>query len=465
MPHTFSQSCQTVPLPYLDNPCDWLERVKQLGYGLLLDSCRSGQSSSGRYDIITAGPELVTTVREGKILVRDPDKNCQYESDSSPFTTLDIQLHGITPLSESNFPFTGGLAGYWGYELNAMLEPGRIPSRQSSIPDMIIGLYLWAVITDHQNQTCELFFHPDISESKKERVKAALNEKINPAGSQSDFRLKEQFTPDTSRSRYNHSFEQILEWIHSGDCYQVNLTQRFSSTYQGNPLTAYRKLRELSPTPFAAYIDYPGARILSHSPERLLQSENGVIETKPIKGTRPRGNTMDADQALADELINSPKDRAENLMIVDLLRNDLGRNCRPGSIRVPVLFGLESYANVHHMVSTITGELAEQSNNIDLLRDAFPGGSVTGAPKIRSMEIIRELEPEARAVYCGAIGYISCNGNMDTNIPIRTLVADGKNIHTWGGGAIVADSDCNSEYEESLTKIRNLVRGLEKNFM
>ena len=330
---------------------------------------------------------------------------------------------------------------------------------------MMVGLYLWALITDHHKQNCEIVFHPSLPSQKKQAIRELLNRSMETADTKTTFRLSQPFEPVLPRKAYNHAFDSIQNWIQSGDCYQVNLTQRLSTQYLGDTWQAYQTLRDLSPTPFSAYLDFPGMNILSHSPERLLKSENGQIETKPIKGTRPRGTTPAEDRQLANELLSSPKDRAENLMIVDLLRNDLGRNCQTGSIRVPVLFGLESYANVHHMVSTITGTLADGSSNIALLRDAFPGGSVTGAPKIRAMEIIRDLEPVSRSVYCGAIGYISCNGQMDTNIPIRTLVADGNQIHTWGGGAIVADSGCDSEYEESLTKVRNLVRGLESNFL
>ena len=424
---------------------------------------------SSRYDIVTAAPESVTVVRNGKTSVFQPDTSQHQESSESAFTALAHQLDGLECGHATHLPFSGGLAGYWGYELNNLLEPARIPPRRHNHPEMMVGLYLWAIITDHHKQTCDLFFHPSLSQQKKQSILDLLQQ--GPVSEDSSkqgyhtFTLSAPFRNMTSRSRYDESFERIQEWIQSGDCYQVNLTQRFTAEYQGDPWQAYRKLRKISPTPFSAFLDFPNMRILSHSPERLLLSDSGQIETKPIKGTRPRGETPVQDRANASELLNSPKDRAENLMIVDLLRNDLGRNCRPGSIRVPTLFGLESYANVHHMVSTIVGELAEGRSNIDLLRDAFPGGSVTGAPKIRSMEIIREIEPDARSVYCGAIGYISTNGRMDTNIPIRTLVADEQEIHTWGGGAIVADSECDSEYEESITKVRNLINGLENLFM
>ncbi len=479
-------------LSYISDPCHWLNLVRDLGYGMLFDSSSrsaslsfteaqgGASSSSARYDIISAAPECVTIARGSLTHIYHPDSESCDSSQMPVFDILEQQLASITCESHTDLPFTGGLAGFWGYELNHRLEPGRISPRetrllcldksqdqsQETLPDMIVGLYLWAIITDHHKQSCELYFHPALSETKKQRILNALRwmpvEK-RPA-QQTTFELQENFAPFTSREGYDDAFGRIQEWIDSGDCYQVNLTQRFTTSYKGDPFDAYHQLRKISPTPFSVYLDFPQMKILSHSPERLLLSDHGLIESKPIKGTRPRGETPAQDKAYASELLASPKDRAENLMIVDLLRNDLGRNCTPGSIRVPTLFGLESYANVHHMVSTVTGELAQGRSNVDLLRDAFPGGSVTGAPKIRAMEIIRELEPSPRSVYCGAIGYISTNGRMDTNIPIRTLVADGNNIHTWGGGAIVKDSVCDSEYEESVTKVQNLIRALETLF-
>ncbi|MTI14382.1 aminodeoxychorismate synthase component I [Sansalvadorimonas verongulae] len=471
---SYYKAFYSVPhLPYRPDPADWLEPLRPLGYALLLDSSDNTKSkpqpaptsSASRFDIITAAPELVTVVDGETIVVYDHNNKTSSHSTHTIFETLNQQLQTLEDQNFSHLPFAGGLAGFWGYELNHLLEPGRIPPRKQNQPDMVVGLYLWAVITDHHKKTTELFFHPSMEEEKKQQILTLLSEyKGGRENEQPAFSLDSAFQPAITRERYHDSFNRIQEWIGSGDCYQVNLTQKFSASYSGDPWQAYKKLRTITPTPFSAYLDFPQLKILSHSPERLLLSENRQIETKPIKGTRPRGETPVQDKAFANELLTSTKDRAENLMIVDLLRNDLGRNCTPGSIRVPTLFGLESYANVHHMVSTITGELADNRSNIDLLRDAFPGGSVTGAPKIRAMEIIRELEPDARSVYCGAIGYISCNGRMDTNIPIRTLVADGKEISCWGGGAIVADSECESEYEESVTKVRNLIRGLEEFF-
>src|SRR5690606_18531048 len=237
-------------------------------------------------------------------------------------------------------------------------------------------------------------------------------------------------------------------------------TQRFSAPCAADPLTAYQQLRQVCPTPFAAYLESPAHAVLSLSPERFIRVAEGQVATRPIKGTRPRGDTPEQDRALALELHSSPKDRAENLMIVDLLRNDLGRACVFGSVQVPELFSVESYPNVHHLVSSITGTLAPGQDALSLLAGAFPGGSITGAPKIRAMQIIEELEPVRRSLYCGSIGYIGCEGQMDMNIAIRSLVHQDDRLYCWGGGGIVADSDGEAEYQESLTKVRVLMESL-----
>jgi para-aminobenzoate synthetase component 1 len=256
---------------------------------------------------------------------------------------------------------------------------------------------------------------------------------------------------------------RTIDYIEAGDIYQANITQRFQAPLPpgfeaGGPgrLALYDALRRRNPATFAAFVDFGETVLLSSSPERFLKVAGNRIETRPIKGTRPRGADPAEDTALAGELLASEKDRAENLMIVDLLRNDLGRVAKLGSVKVPVLFGLESYATVHHLVSVVTAELDAGRKAVDLLRAAFPGGSVTGAPKIRAMEIIAELEPTARGPYCGAIGYLSATGAMDTNIVIRTVLIDGDRISFQVGGGIVADSDPEAEYQETLVKARAL---------
>jgi para-aminobenzoate synthetase component 1 len=279
------------------------------------------------------------------------------------------------------------------------------------------------------------------------------------------FNLQKQFESSISKQRYKNDIARIKDYIAEGDCYQVNYAQHLSAPYSGDLWQAYLNLRQANPAPYSAFWQWDNQAILSLSPERFIQakSDNGEIkaQTKPIKGTVLRGETVEEDQENAIRLLNSDKDRAENLMIVDLLRNDLGKSCVAGSIKVPKLFDLESFPNVHHLVSTVTGMLKPDYSCLDLLQGCFPGGSITGAPKRRSMEIIDELEPIQRSVYCGSIGYLCASNQMDTNIAIRTVIADNTELHCWGGGGIVADSDADSEYEESMNKIRLILDTLE----
>jgi len=255
---------------------------------------------------------------------------------------------------------------------------------------------------------------------------------------------------------------KIHDYIQAGDCYQVNYTQRFSAQCEGDAWTAYCALRLACPTPFSGFMSLPADNaILSLSPERFVRVSHNQVETRPIKGTRPRGRNSAEDAANAAELLASPKDRAENLMIVDLLRNDLGRTCRTGSVRVPQLFTLESYPNVHHLVSSVVGELADGKDALDLIGDSFPGGSITGAPKIRAMQIIDELEPTRRSLYCGSLLYLDVRGEMDSSIAIRSLLVKDGRVSCWGGGGIVADSDWQDEYQESITKVKVLLDTLQ----
>jgi para-aminobenzoate synthetase component 1 len=280
-----------------------------------------------------------------------------------------------------------------------------------------------------------------------------------------EFALESDFVSNMTREQYAEKFYRVIDYIHAGDCYQVCLAQRFDAPYKGNPWAAYKQLRQVSPTPFSAYMETPEGALLSLSPERFLKVDNCKVETKPIKGTRPRGKTDTEDQQLIKELAASPKDRSENVMIVDLLRNDISKHCLPFSVKVPSLFAIETYSNVHHLVTTVTGELESSEQILPLLKGAFPGGSITGAPKLRAMEIIEELEPHRRNGFTGSIGYISSNGRMDTNICIRTLVTNAKgdgggHIYCWAGGGLIADSECDSEYQETFDKVDNLLNGL-----
>jgi para-aminobenzoate synthetase component 1 len=269
--------------------------------------------------------------------------------------------------------------------------------------------------------------------------------------------LRSSFT----HAAYLDAVARVREYIFAGDIFQANLSQRFEAPLTEPAWTFYQRLRTRNPAPFAAYLDLPGAVVLSASPERFLHVDvEGHVETRPIKGTRSRGFGPEHDAALGLALTQSAKDQAENLMIVDLMRNDLSRVCVPGTVRVPELFALEHYATVHHLVSTVVGNLAPDTDALDLLRVAFPGGSITGAPKVRAMEIIAELEPSQRSVYCGAIGYWSLTGALDSNIAIRTAVDKGGRVYFSAGGGIVADSDPEHEYRETMDKARGLIDAL-----
>ena len=279
------------------------------------------------------------------------------------------------------------------------------------------------------------------------------------------FSLKGEFKAEQSRENYLRSLARIKDYLAAGDCYQVNLAQRFSAHFHGDPLTAWLALQEAHPAPHSCYFDAGDTQIFGVSPERFLSIRNRQAMSEPIKRPRPRGNTPEEDQAFGDELLSNPKDRAENLMIVDLLRNDLGACCEPGSIQADPLFELRRFSNVQHLVSTVTGTLRRDLSPLDALLGAFPGGSITGAPKKRAMEIIAELEPAPRGAYCGSFFWMDNRGNLDSNILIRTLQTEGDRLYCHGGGGIVFDSVPEAEYEESCFKVAKLMGALEERFM
>ncbi|MGM0913970.1 MAG: aminodeoxychorismate synthase component I [Pseudomonadota bacterium] len=450
-----SSPLQITPHPYRPTPLFAFARLRRRPGAVLLDSGRP-KAPGGRYDILSSDPLAVLEVDEAGRVDGVPELR-----DLSPFAAQQALLERLAatgPLPASELPFLGGLIGYWSYDLGYQLEPvGQGARRAVTLPASRVGLYDWALIQDHQRGEAWLVATPERRRQALEWLNAA------PAG-ETDCRLTAPFAAELDRDAYLARFEAVQRYIRAGDCYQVNLAQRFSAPYEGDLWAAYRRLRAATPTPFAGYMAWPSARgeqaILSLSPERFLACRDGQVETRPIKGTRPRGDTPESDARLAAELEGSLKDRAENVMIVDLLRNDLGRSCRPGTVRVPQLCGLESYTNVHHLVSVVTGTLADGRTPLELLAGAFPGGSITGAPKVRAMQIIDELEPSRRSVYCGSLGYVDTRGHMDTSIAIRTAVADGGRLHLWGGGGLVADSQGEAEYQETWDKIRHLMAAL-----
>ncbi|WP_025128753.1 aminodeoxychorismate synthase component I [Pseudomonas sp. PH1b] len=443
-------TCSVHPLPYHANPAEYFAAIEHAPGAVLLDSGRPS-AERGRYDLLSAWPvaELAVAADESGsgFLQRLRDNLAQLSQAELP--------------APYELPFAGGLIGYLGYDFGRHLE--RLPSQARDdlqLPDACLGLYAWALISDHQAGTSQLVFHPSLEDGERQRLIQLFSHPL--ATSTPAFKLTSAMLPDLAPDDYRQAFQRIQHYIQAGDCYQVNFAQRFRGRYQGDPWTAYCALRAACPTPFSGFQRLPdGGAVLSLSPERFVHLSQGRVETRPIKGTRPRGQDAAEDAANAAELLGSPKDRAENLMIVDLLRNDLGRTCRIGSVRVPELFSLESYPNVHHLVSSVTGELADGKDALDLIAGSFPGGSITGAPKIRSMQIIDELEPTRRALYCGSLLYLDVRGEMDSSIAIRSLLAKDGQISCWGGGGIVADSDWQEEYQESITKVRVLLETLQ----
>lgn len=451
-------------LRYMADSSAYFEAIRDLPSPVWLDSGRP-LSQLGRYDIISANPSRLLRTR-GQVTTEQTQHQTRQLTDN-PFDLVNQALAPISTKANKDLPFCGGALGYFSYDLGRRLE--TLPTWAANdilLPEMFIGIFDWAIVQDHQQQhawlialpSCTATDHRDLVQRCEQagRQPSAASEKCPP-----NFRIS-GFKPEISADTYTKAIASIHEYIRSGDCYQVNFTQRFSAGFEGDSYAAYQHLRQVLPSPFSGYIGLEQGAVLSFSPERFLHVAGRQVETKPIKGTLPRGQTPEQDQANAQRLQQSVKDRAENLMIVDLLRNDLSKTCELGSVRVPELFALESFPNVHHLVSTITGTLGENYSAIDLLKGCFPGGSITGAPKLRAMEIIEELEPSRRSVYCGSLGYISANGNMDTSIAIRTLVCDQNRIHCWGGGGITGDSEAGAEYQESLDKIQVLLKALEE---
>jgi para-aminobenzoate synthetase component 1 len=448
-------------IPYQPDSENLFAVVRDLPDAIWLDSGKP-RSTQGRFDIISAAPDAL--IETTGTLSTITDSNGTTTSDADPFELAQQLLQPLLPLDNTaaNYPFVGGLIGYFGYDLGRRsISIDKRAKSVTNLPDMRIGRYLWALIVDHSARQCQLVFHPNCSSGLRADIIQRYQRNEPKTDTESTFTLAEQFKATLNQQQYQQAIGRIKDYISSGDCYQTNFTQHFSAAFKGDLWEAYKALREKAPSPYSAFWQWPDQALLCLSPERFIQLLDNVVETKPIKGTIRRGASVAEDQQLAQQLVNSSKDRAENLMIVDLLRNDLSKNCESGSISVPALFELESFANVHHLVSTVTGKLDKNATPLDLLRDCFPGGSITGAPKKRAMEIIEELEPVKRSVYCGSIGYISANNRMDSNIAIRTVIADGDKLHCWGGGGIVADSEDNREYDESIDKIRVLLEALE----
>ncbi len=445
-----------ISLPYFVDSARLFQHIADQPWAMFLDSGFPG-NTSGRFDILVAEPVCTLQTEHGKTRVATAAET--FVSAEDPFFLLRQQIDNVH-LAQTDLPFSAGALGYFAYDLARMLEKLPVAAQDAeALPDMAVGIYQWAVVVDHRAQqswlTGQVDADVDWAELQKRFSQYPLQSETQP------FKVLSVPQSNMDKPKYSQMMKRIKHYLKQGDCYQINLAQRFISRCQGDPWQAYCHLRTLNAAPFSAYLNIPGVQVLSSSPERFLQVVDGQVETKPIKGTRPRQASAQDDLQQKQQLSCSLKDRAENLMIVDLLRNDISKNCKKGSVNVPTLFDIESYATVHHLVSTVTGELEDTQHALDLLRGCFPGGSITGAPKIRAMQIIEELEPHRRGIYCGAIGYIGYDGNMDTNIAIRTLVHSDNTIRFWAGGGIVNDSQTEAEYQECFDKAQAMLAVLK----
>jgi para-aminobenzoate synthetase component 1 len=459
-------------------PCDldaWetFQRVAFLPHALFLDSA-SVDPHLGRYSYITANPiRLMGAGDLDELSLAWKQLRRRYRQWKRPHDA------GLPP-------FQGGLAGLWGYGVARSLEELPAPRWQDfDVPDLVVGFYDWVIAFDQVERRVLLICTPlsgqtaweqaDVAQYRAEEVQRYLQMTPPERREHHDAIAREHLAPsfplpehdqilsNFTADGFRRAIQQGIDYTHAGDCFQVNLAQRLLVPFHDDPLALYGRLRQRNAAPFGGYFDLGPYAIASASPERFIRCDaTGRLETRPIKGTRPRGRTPDEDARLGAELLASAKDRAENIMIVDLLRNDLGRVAEYGSVQVESLCGLESNAAVHHLVSVVSAQLRAGLTPLDVLAAAFPGGSVTGAPKVRAMEIIAELEPTARGAYCGCLGYLSLTGAMDTNILIRTFTLGRGWAQFPVGGGIVADSDPDAEYAETLHKARGMLAALEE---
>lgn len=462
---------ELVPAP---DPWDVARHFLHWHDAVFLDSAE--ESPLGRYSFVAADPFA-------HVVSGEPE-----QGQADPFGRLAELLHRYPADTLAGLPpFQGGAVGFFGYGLSRWIERLPLPRHDEFlVAKMVVGLFDWVVAFDHVERRAWLISTGYPETGAQQRIRRATRRALwvlrqlrnpilpppmlfgdpwAPLYPQHPLPDHQAVTSNFSRTAYEAAVRRAIEYVHAGDCFQANLSQRLLAPF---PATAdfaslYGRLRQHNPAPFGGLYSSNGQlAVLSASPERFLRVKpDGEVETRPIKGTRPRGRTPDEDAANRAELLASAKDRAENVMIVDLLRNDLGRVCEYGSVNVAKVCELESYRTVHHLVSEVHGKLRPRMGPIDLLRAAFPGGSVTGAPKVRAMEIIAELEPTARGPYCGSLGYIGFDGSMDTNILIRTFTVGGGWAQFPVGGGIVADSDPAREYEETLHKAAGLLRALE----
>lgn len=453
-------------IPYRD-PVEIFAPFAEKEGSILLDSAKKS-ADLGRYSYIAVDPFWILSSKNQTILFQESSLV------ANPWTFLKEQLSQLSLSKIKELPpLQGGAVGYFSYDSGRHLEV--LPDTtldDHNFPDMILGFYDLILSFDHQQEKAWIVstgFPEKETKKRAEKARQRLMEwerrfSESPClNSYSDIICApESIISNTTRENYECAVQSVIDYILAGDIFEANISQRFSTTLPPTlkPFELYRRLRARNAAPFAAYCHYSDVVIASASPERFLKLTNRDVETRPIKGTSPRFSDEKADLASAEALLKSEKDRAENVMIVDLMRNDLSRVCEDHTVKVPQLCGLESFATVHHLVSVVNAKLASNYDAVDLLKATFPGGSITGAPKVRAMEIIDSIESHRRGPYCGSVGFIAFNGDMDTSITIRTYAIKNRALTFHVGGAVVVDSDPAQEYQETLDKAAAMIAAL-----
>jgi len=433
-----------IELPYTDEIAKNYQKLQDLPGFVLLESI---DKTRGRYDILSAMPyHKIKLVRE------QGDIEKTFTDLQKAITHVDYGL---------DLPFQGGAIGFFSYDLACELANIEISPQNdlASVPLLLCGLYDWAIITDHQLRKITLFAGNTQADTPA-IIDKVLTKWHSPMGDNLDCKITSPFSPLISKIEYEQAFHAIHQDLQRGRCYQVNYTQPFVAGYEGSLWAIYQRIREVNPVPYAAFMHTEYGGIISFSPERFVKLENRFLLTSPIKGSEKRVHDPELDNLLCQKLLSSEKNRAENVMIVDLLRNDFGQIAKTGSVIVDGLCQVESYSEVHHLVSHIRAQCRDEISAIQAFKACFPGGSITGAPKLESMKVIAEHEKYARGIYCGSIGYFSKHGQSDSNIAIRTITATKNFLHLYAGGGIVIDSDCEEEYQECFIKIAAILKGL-----
>tara|TARA_B110000263_G_scaffold247972_1_gene261898 strand:- start:556 stop:2046 length:1491 start_codon:yes stop_codon:yes gene_type:complete len=458
----------------LETPLSIYIKLTKNNYSFLLESITGGENLA-RYSIIGTDPRKI--IKTGK----DEDYG-----EIDPLNLIKAEMDSYTVPENKEFPvFTGGAVGYLAYETISYFEKTVLKNNNSSleVPESIFMITDSIVVFDHVKQTMFIVNYAKIDKEKDIeaiyknslekinqiyiQIKKPISENfnnisnINNTSEKSNDELITQYKKNMTKAEYKSAVENCIKNIYSGEIIQVVFSQRLTKTTEASAIEIYRCLRTINPSPYMFLLNFKDFQILGASPELLVKSTDKQITVHPIAGTRPRGSNIENDEKIATELLNDEKELAEHLMLLDLGRNDVGRVSNPGSVSVTQKMEIEKYSHIMHIVSNVTGTLSDEFNEFDALRAAFPAGTVSGAPKVRAMQLISKLEPERRGPYSGGVGYFSYDGNMDTCIAIRTLVMKDKTVYIQAGGGIVADSIVDNEYEETLNKMMALIRSVE----